>query len=68
MISNHTAYKYEIMYMVSFVIIHCFTNDMVNLQCGPTKNWYNIRQIKPYKCDIKVKDISSQNMYDDGKK
>ena len=63
--TKHTLYKYETPYKGPFMITQCFTNVMVNLQCGPTKNRYNIRQINPYKSDINVEDISSKSMSDD---
>ena len=47
------------------MITLCFTNGMVNIQYGPTKNSYNICRIKPYKSDTKVEDIKPQNMCDD---
>ena len=65
MLTNHTAYKYETSYKGCFVITQWFTNGMVILQYGPTKIRYNIRQIKPYKSDTKVKDSNSKNMSDD---
>ena len=43
----------------------CFTNDTVNLQCGPTKIRYNIRRINPYKLDTKVEYSISINISDD---
>ena len=64
MITNHNAYNYETSIKVPFVITQCFTTGTVNLQCGPTKIRYNIRQIKPYKLDTKVEDIHSKNMSD----
>ena len=36
MITNHTAYKYETPYTGPFLIMQCFTNGMVNLQCDLT--------------------------------
>ena len=65
MLTNHTSYKYESQYKVPFVITQCFTNGTVNFQCGPTKNKYNIRRIKPYKLDTKVEDYNSIHMSDD---
>ena len=47
------------------MITQCFTNETLKLQYGPTKNGYNIRQIKPYKLDTKVEDFNSKNMSDD---
>ena len=47
MITNHTAYKYETLYKVPFVITQCFTNGRVKLQYGPTISKYNKRLIKP---------------------
>ena len=64
MITNHTAYKYEIPYKCPLVITQCFTNGTVNLQYGTTKIMYNIRHIKPYKSDAKVEDFNSLNMPD----
>ena len=64
MLTKHTAYKYETPYTGPFLITNCFTNGTVNLQCGPSKNRYNIHQIKTYKSDTKVEDISSDNMSD----
>ena len=37
MLTKHTAYKYKTPYKGAFMITWCFTNDTVNLQCGPTK-------------------------------
>ena len=65
MITNHTAQKDEIPYKVPFVLTQCFTNGMVNLQCGTKTIRHNIRRIKPYKLDTKVEDINSKNMSDD---
>ena len=65
MITKHTAYKYETPYKSPFVLTHCFTNGMVNLQCGAIKIRYNILCIKPYKSDTKVEDYTSINMDDD---
>ena len=48
MITNHTAYKYEMPYKGPSGITQCFTNGMIKLQCGATKITYNIRRIKPY--------------------
>ena len=64
-LTNHNAYKYGTPYKGYFLITQCFTNDTVNLQCGPTNIWYNIRRIHPYKLDTKVKDSDSINMSDD---
>ena len=36
MIENHTAYKYETLYKVPFVITQCWTNRAVTLQCSTT--------------------------------
>ena len=47
------------------MIKQCFTNGMVNLQCGAIKIKYNIRCIVPYKLDTKVEDYNSINMYED---
>ena len=65
MLTKRTAYKYETPYTGTFVITRCFTNGTVNLQCGPTKIGYNIRQIKPYKSDTEVEDYNSKNISDD---
>ena len=51
--------------MGPFVITRRFTNGTVNLQCGPTKNRYHIRQMKPYKYDTQVEDYNSKYMSDD---
>ena len=64
MLTKHTPYKYEKIYTGPFVINQCFTNGTVILQCGPTKISYNIHQIKSYKSDTKVEDISLKNMSD----
>ena len=45
-------------YKVPFVITQCFTNGTVNLQHDVIQIKYNIRRIKPYKLDTKVKDYS----------
>ena len=63
MLTNHAAYKHEILFKGPFVIKRFFTNVRVNLQYGPTKFRYNIRHIKPYKSDINVVDIKPENMY-----
>ena len=65
MLTKHNAYKYGTPYKGSVLITQCFTKDTVNLQCGPTKIWYNIRRINPYKLDTKVKDSNSINMSDE---
>ena len=57
---KQTAYKYEWPYTGSFVITQFLNNGTVNLQCVPKKIRYDIRRIKPYKCDTKVEDISSK--------
>ena len=64
-LTNHTAYKYETPYKGPFVITQCFTNDMVNLQYGPTKIRYNIRRINTYKLDTKNEYYNSINMSGD---
>ena len=46
------------------MIPQCFTNGMVNLQCGAVQTKYIIRRIKPYKSDTKVEDYISKNMSD----
>ena len=57
MLNNHAAYKYEIPYKVPFLIMQCWTNITVTLQCGVTKIGYNIRQINPYTSDTNVEYI-----------
>ena len=37
---------------------------MVTLQCGAIKIRHNIRRIKPYTADKNVKDITTENIYD----
>ena len=64
MLTNHTAYKYQTPYTGPFVITQCFTNGMVKLQYGATKNTYNICRIKPYKWDTKFEGSNSINMSD----
>ena len=64
MITKHIVYKYETAYTGLFFMTECFSNDAVNLQCGPTKIRYNTRQINPFKLDTKVEDINSKNMSD----
>ena len=64
-LTNNTAYKYEMPYKGPFVITQCFTNGTVNLKCGPTKIRYNIRWINSYKSDTKVEDYNLINMSDD---
>ena len=59
-LNNHTAYKYETQYKGPFMITHCFTNGMVNLQCSAVKINYNIRRIKPYTYDTKIDGFSSK--------
>ena len=65
MITNHTAYKYETPYKGLFVITQFFINITVNLQCGTTKNRYNIRRINPYKYDTKVEESNLKQLSDD---
>ena len=62
MLTNHTAYKYETPYKVTFVITQFFTNDAVNLKHGTTQIKYNICRMNPYKLDTNVKYSSSINM------
>ena len=64
MLTNHTAYKYETPYKGPFVRTQCFTNGTLNLQYGPIKIRYNIRQIKLYKSDTKVEYFNSINISD----
>ena len=64
MLTNHTAYKYEMRYKGPFVITQFLSNGMVNLQCGAIQIKYNVRLINPYQLDTKVEDINSINMYD----
>ena len=47
------------------MITQYFTNGTVKLQYGATKIRYNVRRIKTYKFDTKVKDINTENT-DDG--
>ena len=65
MLNNHNVCKDETPYKGLFWIKQCWTNGTVSLKCGGIEIRYNIRQIKPYKSDAKVKDINSKNMYDD---
>ena len=65
MLTKHTANKYDTPYKGSFVIVQCFTNGMVNLQCGPTNIRYNIHQIKPYNLDNNIEYSISINMSDE---
>ena len=51
-------------YKLPFVMTQCFTNGMVNLQCGAIQIKYDIRRINPNKSDTKVEDNNSINMYD----
>ena len=37
MINNHTTYKNETLYKGPFVIIYCWTNGMVTLNCDAKK-------------------------------
>ena len=60
MITNHTAYKYEIPNKVPFVITQYFTNGTVNLQCGVVQIKYNICLNNPYKYDTKVEYYGSK--------
>ena len=64
MLTNHTVYKYEKPSKVHFVIIQCFTNGTINLQCGVIQIKHNICRINPYKSDTKVEYFNSINMYD----
>ena len=65
MLTNHTAYTYEIPFKGPLLITHYFTNGMVNLQCGRKKIRYNVHRIKPYKSDTKVEGFNSKNVSDD---
>ena len=65
MLTKQTAYKQETPYILSFAITQSFTNGRVKLKKAATKTSYNIRHIKPYKCDTKVEYSSSKNMSDD---
>ena len=60
MLNNYAAYKYETPYKGPFVIMHCFANSMVKLQCGAIKSRYKICRINPYKNDTNVEDINYQ--------
>ena len=64
MLNNHAAYKYEIPYMIPFVITQYWTNVMVTLQCGAIQIWHNIRLIIPYKSGTNIEYINPENMYD----
>ena len=64
MLNNQAKYKYVTQYRGPCWITWCFTNGTVNLQYGPTKITYNIRQIKQYKLDTKVEDYNSINLHD----
>ena len=64
MLTNHTAYKYEMPYIGPFVITGCCTNRTVSLQMGAAEIRYNIRPIKPYKSDTKVEYSDSIDIYD----
>ena len=37
MLANRTVKKYKTPYKGPFMITQCFTNGVVNLQCGPKK-------------------------------
>ena len=56
MLTNHTEYKYETPFKGPFAITLCFTNGMVSLQYGATKNTYNIHRMNSYKSDTNVED------------
>ena len=64
-LTNHTAYKYEILYKGQFSITRCFTNGTVNVQYGLIRIRHNILWINTYKSDTKVEDINPKNMCDD---
>ena len=64
MLNNHTEWKYETPYKGPFVIIVCFANVTVTLQCGATQIKYNICHIKTYKPDTKVEHSSSKQLCD----
>ena len=57
MVDNNAAYWYDIPNKGPFVIMKCWTNEMVTLQCSATKMMYNTRHIKPYTSDTNVEDI-----------
>ena len=63
-LTNHTAYKYEMPYKGPFVMTQCFTNGTVMLKYGATEIRHNICHIKPYKSNTKVEDFNSRNMDD----
>ena len=45
-----------------FVVTECWDNGTVTLKCGAIKFMYNIRHIKPYTSDKKVKNITPENV------
>ena len=57
MFNNNDAYKYDTPYKGSFLIMQCWTNGTVILQCGPTKIRHNTCWIKPYTSDTNVEDV-----------
>ena len=65
MLNNNYAYKYETPYKLLFVIMRCWTNGTVTLQCGVIKIRLKICWNKPYTSDTNVEDITAENMCDD---
>ena len=57
MLDNNAGYKYETPHKGPFVIMHCWTNEMVTLQYGAAIIRSNIRRIKPYASDTNIEDI-----------
>ena len=43
------------------MIMQCWTNGTVTLQCGVIKMRYSIRKINPYKSDTNFGDIYPEN-------
>ena len=60
MLNNHAEHNYETSYKFPFVITQYWTNGMVTLQYGATKNRYNIRCINPHKYYANVEDINPE--------
>ena len=48
MLVNNATYRYERPYNGPFLILQCWANVTVTLQCDPIRIGYNVCCIKPY--------------------
>ena len=65
MLNNNSDLKYQTTYKDPFYITQCCKNDTVKLQYGWIKIRYNIRQIKTYISDTKLKISNIKNTDND---